>query len=589
VPGYEILEELGRGGMGVVYKARQTGLDRLVAVKMIRDSSVAGPQQRARFRREAAAVARLRHANVIQIHEIGEHEGRPFFSMEFAEGGSLDAKLGGKPLPFAEAAELVRTLALAADHAHRHRVIHRDLKPANVLLAGDGRPLLTDFGLAKLLDGDTGLSLSGAVMGTASYMAPEQAEGRTREVGPAADIYALGAILYELLTGRPPFQAGTWQATVQQVIHDDPPSPSGLRPDVPPDLQRLCLKCLAKEPGQRYATAADFAEDLRRFLAGEPVSPSSHVGFPSIPGFAVLDPLSLDDRLRLFTVREVTSGRMACLKMLWGMISRDDAERYRDRVLAALDRLRHPNLVSVYDCGTWRRWFYLVQEFVPGGSLRHRLGRGPASVREAAVLVESLARTMQAVHEHGLVHGNLEPANVLLGADGTPRIAEVGLVNQPGRGSMWQGDSHSVETVSGWPLVVGNPRYLAPEAIYSDTDPRSDIYGLGGILYHMLTGRPPVESDSLHRLVAQAFTGELVPPRQLRRDVSAELEGICLKCLQKDKTQRYASAGALAEDLRRFLNGGPVGTPPAREGKPPPRPGGIWQRFIRMLKPRPTR
>jgi serine/threonine protein kinase len=271
LPGYEILDLLGRGGMGIVYKARQTSLNRLVAVKMIRDGAFAGAEQRARFRREATAVARLQHANVIQIHEIGEHEGRSYFAMEFAEGGSLDAKLAGKPLSPADAAELVRTLSVAVDHAHRRNVIHRDLKPANVLLTGDGRPLITDFGLAKLLDGDTGLSLSGAVLGTASYMAPEQAEGRTREIGPATDIYALGAILYEVLTGRPPFKAQTWQATIQQVIHDDPPPPTRLQPDVPPNLEHVCLKCLAKDPGQRYAGAAELAEDLHRFLFGEPL------------------------------------------------------------------------------------------------------------------------------------------------------------------------------------------------------------------------------------------------------------------------------------------------------------------------------
>jgi serine/threonine protein kinase len=579
VPGYEILEELGRGGMGIVYKARQTSLKRLVALKMIRDSAFAGPEHRIRFRREAEAVARLQHANIIQIHEIGEHAGLPFFSMEYAEGGSLAQKLAVRPLPAAEAAELVRTLAEAVDHAHQRNVIHRDLKPANVLLAGDGRPLITDFGLAKLLDGDTSLSVSGAILGTASYMAPEQAEGRTREVGPATDVYALGAILYELLTGGPPFRAETWQATVQQVIHDDPPPPRQLQPDVPTDLEQICLKCLAKDPGRRYNRAADLAEDLRRFLAGEPlcdmVGPFGGSGPPGIPGFEVLEPLGQgDDRVRLFKVRELSSGRLACLKMLRELVGRDDLERFCRTVLPVLNRLQHPNLVRVYDCGARGEWRYLVQEFMPGGSLRRRIGSEPQPVRGSVELVESLARTIQVVHDHGLVHGNLEPANVLLEADGTPRIAEVGLVNQPGRASARPADE--VTGTMSWrissrhlPDFVGNLRYLAPEVIYSDTGPYSDVYGLGAILYHLLTGRPPFVSDSLAHLFAQTLKLNPTPPSNLRPEVQAELGALCLTCLHKEPTHRYPSAGALAEELRRFLNGGAAAILLAKGRKPP--------------------
>jgi serine/threonine protein kinase len=562
VPGYEILEELGRGGMGVVYKARQMSLKRLVALKMIRDSAFAGPEHRARFRREAEAVARLQHANIIQIHEIGEHQGLPFFSMELAEGGSLAQKLAGKPLAPAEAAELVNALALAVEHAHQRNVIHRDLKPANVLLAGDGRALITDFGLAKLLDGDTVLSLSGAVLGTASYMAPEQAEGRTREVGPATDVYALGAILYELLTGRPPFKAETWQATVYRVIHDDPLPPGRLQADVPPDLERICLKCLAKDPGHRYGRAVDLADDLRRFLVGDPIGPFAASGPPAIPGLEVLEPLGQgDDRVRLYKVREVSSGRLACLKLLRDLIGPDDVERFRSTVLTVLNDLQHLNLVRVYDCGTRGNWCYLVQEFLPGGSLRRRIGSEPQPVRESAALVESLARTMQVVHDHGLVHGNLEPANVLLEADGTPRIAEVGLVNQPGRASARPG--REVTHTMSWRTssrdladFVGNLHYLAPEVIYSEAGPHSDVYGLGAILYHSLTGRPPFESGSLPHLFAQTLKLDPVPPSELRPEVPPELGAICLKCLEKERNQRYPSARALAEELRRFLDGG---------------------------------
>jgi WD40 repeat protein len=271
-PGYEILGELGRGGMGVVYRARQAGLGRLVALKMVLAGGHAGPADLARFRVEAEAVARLQHPHIVQIHEVGEQGGLPFFSLEFCPGGSLAEQLDGTPWPPDRAAELVRKLAGAVEHAHRHGVVHRDLKPANILLDAEGEPKITDFGLAKRLDLEGGQTRTGAILGTPSYMAPEQAGGKTREVGPAADIYALGAILYELLTGRPPFRGPTPLDTVLQVVAEEPVPVRQLQPKVPRDLETICHKCLQKEPGKRYASAADLAEDLGRFLEGRPVA-----------------------------------------------------------------------------------------------------------------------------------------------------------------------------------------------------------------------------------------------------------------------------------------------------------------------------
>jgi WD40 repeat protein len=271
IAGYEILGELGRGGMGVVYKARQVGLNRLVALKMILAGQHAGPGELARFRSEAEAVARLKHPNIVQVHQVSEHEGRPFFSLEFVEGGGLDRKLAGAPLAAREAARLVESLARAVHYAHQRGVVHRDLKPGNVLLAADGAPKITDFGLAKRLDGTAGRTQTGSVLGTPSYMAPEQAAGKVHEVGPPADIYALGAILYEALTGRPPFRAATSIETVRQVVSQEPVPPRRLQPGVPRDLETVCLKCLHKEPARRYNSAAELAEDLQRFQAGESV------------------------------------------------------------------------------------------------------------------------------------------------------------------------------------------------------------------------------------------------------------------------------------------------------------------------------
>jgi WD40 repeat protein/tetratricopeptide (TPR) repeat protein len=270
VPGYEIESELGRGGMGVVYRARQVKANRVVALKMILGAGE-GAAEMARFRTEAEASARLQHPNIVQVFEVGDHGGRPFFSLEFCGGGSLDRKLKGTPLPPAEAARLTETLARAMHAAHGQQVLHRDLKPANVFLAADGTPKIADFGLAKKLD-DVSQTKAGAVVGTPSYMPPEQALGQTDNLGPAVDIYALGAILYELLSGRPPFRAATTLATLKQVISDDPVPPRRLQPQTPRDLETICLKCLHKDPKRRYATAEELAADLRRFLNGEPIS-----------------------------------------------------------------------------------------------------------------------------------------------------------------------------------------------------------------------------------------------------------------------------------------------------------------------------
>jgi tetratricopeptide (TPR) repeat protein len=271
VPGYEIFGILGRGGMGVVYRARQLALNRHVALKMLRDGALAGPESLERFQTEAQTVARLRHPNVIQIYEIGACEGRPFFTLELAEGGSLAQKLKDQPQPPRQGAQLVETLARAMEAAHRLGIVHRDLKPSNVLLTADGVPKISDFGLAKQLEKTSAHTHSGALLGTPSYMAPEQARGSPREIGPATDVYALGAILYELLTGRPPFKAASTVDTVFQVLHQEPIPPYRLQPKTPRDLETICLKCLHKQPRQRYASAGGLAADLQRFLRQQPI------------------------------------------------------------------------------------------------------------------------------------------------------------------------------------------------------------------------------------------------------------------------------------------------------------------------------
>ena len=370
IPGYEILGELGRGGMGVVYRARQVSLNRTVALKMILAGIHAGPKDRERFRREAEAVAALQHPHIVQIFEIGEHNGQPYLALELVDGGTLADHLMGNPWPARDAALLVERLARTVQYAHDQGIVHRDLKPGNVLLMNDARgattgppgptrvrccplvPKVTDFGLAKRLDGDPPASATGTggVVGTPNYIAPEQAAGH-RRVGPAVDVYALGAILYELLTGRPPFDGEGPLETVLQVIKTEPVPPARLRAGVPKDLETVCLACLQKNPARRYPSAAALADDLRRFLDGLPVyaRPVSAAGraarwarrHPALAGLGtttVLATVALIAVLAVAYARVREAVRAKEQEAALAEFRRQDAERERERAEAEARR-----------------------------------------------------------------------------------------------------------------------------------------------------------------------------------------------------------------------------------------------------------
>ncbi len=257
--------------MGVVYKARQTNLSRLVALKMVLTGAHAGPHALERLHKEAQAVASLKHPDIVQIHDVGQAGGLPYLSLEFIDGGSLAQQMDGRPQDITQVAWTIHTLARAIHAAHLQGIVHRDLKPANILVTADGRPKITDFGLARRLGDDSDLTRPGTIVGTPDYMAPEQARGQAHDAGPSIDQHALGAILYELLTGRPPFRGATASDTIEQVRTQEPVSPTWLRPNVPRDLETICLKCLQKEPHRRYPDAGALAVDLERFLEGRPI------------------------------------------------------------------------------------------------------------------------------------------------------------------------------------------------------------------------------------------------------------------------------------------------------------------------------
>jgi eukaryotic-like serine/threonine-protein kinase len=580
VPGYEILEELGRGGMGVVYKARQVNLQRLVALKLIRDGALAGPRERARFRIEAEAAARLRHPNVVQIYDAGDYRGQPYFAMELVEGGTLAQHIADQPQPALWAAGLVQTLALAVQHAHEHHVIHRDLKPSNILLVSGGlvsgewsseitthhspltthQPKIADFGLAKRLDSEsTVLTQDSVVLGTASYMAPEQAAGKSSEIGPGVDVYALGAILYELLTGTPPFEADSWNATVERVLRDEPTPATQLRPDVPRDLETICLKCLEKEPGRRYASARELADDLGRFLESRPVTAVPLDAKERVARLAARDGYELAEEIGRgprSTVYRALHGPLkqpVALKVFSeGTWTQDEWEARLRRGADLWSALAHPNIVSVQRGGWWQGMAYLAVEYVAHGSLATRLSAATSArrarvkieVAETLRLVEQLAEIVSYIHRQGLVHGNLKPSNVLFAADGIPRVADFRLTCNLSRASVATEDRE----------VIGLG-YLAPELARdpsADLRPHTDVYGLGIILYELLTGRPPFAATSAQEVLEQVRSQEPVAPSRFNSKVTPHLDAFCLRCLKKNAWRRYARAYDVLTRLRYF-------------------------------------
>jgi tetratricopeptide (TPR) repeat protein/predicted Ser/Thr protein kinase len=401
--------------MGVVYLARQRATGRPVALKMLKSPGHAGWEEVSRFRAEADLVARLQHPNIVQIYEVGEQDGQPFFAMEYVEGGSLFRHTAGRAHPARQAAQLVETLARAMHVAHQHGVVHRDLKPANVLLMEDGTPKITDFGLAKQMDRTTRMTQTGEVLGTPNYMAPEQATGKVRAIGPATDVYALGAMLYELLTGRPPFEAETAIETVRQVAFEDPVPPCRLQPSVPRALETICLTCLEKEPRRRYASAEALADDLLRFCAGErtrarPASPVQRVlrwakRHPAVAAVVLVSGLAVLGLLAVSLSYNVALREKARLAEEQRNEAQRQWERAKTNFQHARDAVRQLTQVG-------QEWLADVPQLEP---LRHDLLESALALHQRFLAEQGTDAAVR--HETGIAYWNVGDVQKMLGRD----------------------------------------------------------------------------------------------------------------------------------------------------------------------------
>jgi hypothetical protein len=499
VPGYRILAEVGRGGMGVVYKARQLRPDRVVALKVLLAGGLAAPDALARFKAEAEAVARLSHPGIVQVHGVGEHDGRPFLTLEYVAGPSLAQRLDGGPLPWREAAALVEGLARAVHYAHGKGVVHRDLKPANVLLAppeddgGPERPKIVDFGVAKQLEAAVSVApggprtQTGAILGTAAYMAPEQAAGKARDVGPAADVYGLGAILYECLTGRPPFDGDTTVDTLLKVMQAEPTRPSRLCPGLPAELEAVCLKCLSKPPAGRYADARALADDLRAALEGRPTAARP------------AGPLRrLGRRLRRKEALYVGGGALAAL-VAFGVVvavnrSDADAPAASPRPGAEAGPSGKGDVGSLF-------WFPVQQwQDTQRAATAPETARGsddlavqaPGGIREAAARQRSQNNLRQlhiALQAYNDTHGALPPAALYAPGSRYPHSWRVALLPYLEKADLYQAyrfdepwdGPNNLKLLDQMPAVFAAPEYRA--------DPPGTLRVRGGTHYQVFVGR----------------------------------------------------------------------------------------------------
>ncbi len=554
VAGYGLEEVIGRGGMGVVYRANAPKGDK-VAFKLMSPSVV--PARRERFLREWRALARLEHPGIVRVLDAGDSDVGPWLALELVDGISLGRV--PVPLPLDRALDLAEQIARAMDHAHRRGIVHRDLKPSNILVRRDGAVKIADFGLAKDLDAHVALTVEGVALGTPNFMAPEQVQARPDKVGVAADVHAIGALLYALTTGGPPFK-GTKAQLLAAILRETVEPPSKRRPDLklPVALDDVVARALAKVPGQRYLTCYEFASDLAAVKRGDAPRHARERPEPEDPALA----LGPGDRLGPYEVRypvghgaaavvfkaEAADGAPVALKVLRDPNGERRARFEREaRLLARLAR-DESGFVPLLGHGLSKLGPWLAMPFLPGGTLRDRLDRGPLPVEEAIATVLTISKTIAKAHEKGIAHRDVKPENVLFDEHDAPKVADLGLARHFRRDCPGGSDSVTVSREGRW---LGTAGYASPEQLedFSGAGPAADVFALGAVLYECLAGAPAFAAGNFVTLVAKLASATHEPLKGKVKDLPDWLHAVVEKALQLDPSRRYHDASELASAL----------------------------------------
>ncbi|BBM86740.1 WD40 repeat domain-containing serine/threonine protein kinase [Candidatus Uabimicrobium amorphum] len=562
---YVIKKFLGKGGMGKVCLAHDPHLERDVAIKLMKVEGESDIYAK-RFLREARAVAKLNHKNIISVYDIGYDKQQFFFIMDYIEGGSLKDWMG-KSIPLQQKIRVMAQIITAIQYAHSEGIIHRDLKPANIMLTKTNEPKIMDFGLVKLLQSSSILSRSGAIFGTLQYMPPEQASDSSA-VDERSDIYSLGVILYELLTGRLPFTSKTRMKLLTQILNDTPTSLSEINSEIPVQLSHICLKALQKKPHERYQTAQEFAAALQHLNLGRlEVEETNKLHMTklftnSTTGDTNRSRLEMGDRFgryivetklgeggmgAVYRIRDEKLNRSVALKIILGNQKEKQVQRFLQEARATAS-LKHPNIVEVYEIGELPQ-NYFTMELIEGRSLASLLRSKNLDARKAAIIMAKCSDALQYAHEKGIIHRDVKPSNIMMERNNEPKVMDFGLAK----------DMKEDSELSKSGDVLGTVVYMSPEqADGAAIDARSDVYSLGASLYEVLTKRPPFQGESPIRILKQIFTEDPLEPRMLNPDIPKDLEAICLKCLQKKPEKRYQSARELCDDLKNFIRKRPV-------------------------------